>query len=203
MPDRDANTIYLDLPTPELCEPDCRDDEGWVSVKQFTDPQEAVAFVREHIDPYCDEQGRIKILANMPEMRKGDLPRFLATCKEVASMPGKDWLDGQMKLARAIMEYEGELEPSEPTATGTVTIEISGGCLTDVSGLPDGWTYELIDHDDREEVGNLVRDLSRERCVALLTEAGIQCYDHETIETLREAVEANVNDGTICWSNLT
>lgn len=107
----EPETIYLDLPTPELCDPDCSDDEGWVHVKRFTDPVEAVAFIREHIDPYCDDQGRINILANMPAMPNGDLPRFLAVCKEVASMPGKDWIDGQMKLARAIMEYEGELAP--------------------------------------------------------------------------------------------
>lgn len=33
------------------------------------------------------------------------------------------------------------------TKGGTITIEISGGCLTDVSGLPEGWNYKLIDHD--------------------------------------------------------
>lgn len=30
---------------------------------------------------------------------------------------------------------------------GTITIEVSGGCVVDVSGLPEGWTYELNDHD--------------------------------------------------------
>jgi len=39
--------------------------------------------------------------------------------------------------------------------------------------------------------------LSREECVQLLEGAGIQCYDHEPIEVLREAVEVNVKDGTI------
>lgn len=112
---REQNTIYLDLPTPELCDPDCHDDEGWVNVAKFTDPKEAVAFIREHIDPYCDDQGRINILTNMPETPKGDLTLLLAVCKEVASMPGKDWLDGQLKLGKAIMQYEGELPPEPPT----------------------------------------------------------------------------------------
>lgn len=40
-------------------------------------------------------------------------------------------------------------------------------------------------------------NLSREECVQLLEGAGIQCYDHEPIEVLREAVEVNVKDGTI------
>lgn len=32
-----------------------------------------------------------------------------------------------------------------------IEIEISGGCLTSVNGLPEGWTYTLIDHDNEEE----------------------------------------------------
>lgn len=39
--------------------------------------------------------------------------------------------------------------------------------------------------------------LSREECAQLLEGVGIQCYDHEPIEVLREAVEVNVKDGTI------
>jgi len=41
------------------------------------------------------------------------------------------------------------------------------------------------------------RDLTREECTRLLESVGIQVYDHETIETLREAVIANLDDGTI------
>jgi len=39
--------------------------------------------------------------------------------------------------------------------------------------------------------------LPRERCVELLERVGIQCYDSETTQTLREAVRVNVEDGTI------
>ena len=28
-----------------------------------------------------------------------------------------------------------------------ITIEVEGGCVTDVRGLPEGWLYELDDHD--------------------------------------------------------
>lgn len=164
--DCEPDTIYLDLPTPECCnDVDGDETQSWVHVRTFTDPVAAVAFFREHIDPYCDEQGRISILTNMPQTPKtsddqlvwackvllastcgnvgddgyegcirveaaaierirdvlddgsktpvGDLPRLLAVCKEVASMPGKDWLDGQLKLGKAIMTYEGELPVAE------------------------------------------------------------------------------------------
>jgi hypothetical protein len=39
--------------------------------------------------------------------------------------------------------------------------------------------------------------LSREQVVNMLTEASIQCYDHETTKELREALVANIEDGTI------
>ena len=28
-----------------------------------------------------------------------------------------------------------------------ITITVMGGCVTDVDGLPEGWTYVLDDHD--------------------------------------------------------
>lgn len=37
---------------------------------------------------------------------------------------------------------------TEALADREITIEISGGVLTDVAGLPDGWTYKLVDHDN-------------------------------------------------------
>lgn len=39
--------------------------------------------------------------------------------------------------------------------------------------------------------------LSREKCVELLTEAGIECRDEETLEELQEAVAVNIDDETI------
>ena len=42
-----------------------------------------------------------------------------------------------------------------------------------------------------------ISNLSRDACVELLESVGIQCYDSEPIEVLREAVEVNVADGTI------
>ena len=32
----------------------------------------------------------------------------------------------------------------------TIKIEVYGGCVTEVSGLPEGYDYEIIDHDHIE-----------------------------------------------------
>ena len=32
----------------------------------------------------------------------------------------------------------------------TITIEVYGGCVTEVTGLPEGYDYEIIDHDHNE-----------------------------------------------------
>jgi hypothetical protein len=45
-------------------------------------------------------------------------------------------------------------------------------------------------------------ELTRDECVALLSRYGFQCYDHETLEELQEAVRANIEDGTIDLSEL-
>ena len=29
----------------------------------------------------------------------------------------------------------------------TIKIEVNGGCVTEVTNLPDGYDYEIIDHD--------------------------------------------------------
>ena len=36
------------------------------------------------------------------------------------------------------------------TINKTIIITIEGGCVTDVSGLPDGYDYELNDLDDQQ-----------------------------------------------------
>ena len=32
----------------------------------------------------------------------------------------------------------------------TITIKVYGGCVTEVTGLPEGYDYEIIDHDQKE-----------------------------------------------------
>lgn len=44
--------------------------------------------------------------------------------------------------------------------------------------------------------------LTRDACVALLTSVSIECRDEETVETLRAAVESNIEDGTLARSDV-
>ena len=37
------------------------------------------------------------------------------------------------------------------TKQNLIKIEVYGGCVTEVTGLPDGWDYEIVDHDHLEE----------------------------------------------------
>ena len=37
------------------------------------------------------------------------------------------------------------------TKRNLIKIEVYGGCVTEVTGLPDGWEYEIVDHDHLEE----------------------------------------------------
>jgi hypothetical protein len=34
----------------------------------------------------------------------------------------------------------------------SIKIEVYGGCVTEVTGLPEGWDYEIVDHDHLEEL---------------------------------------------------
>lgn len=33
----------------------------------------------------------------------------------------------------------------------TIFIEVEGGLVTDVHGIPDGYQYEIVDHDTQDE----------------------------------------------------
>jgi hypothetical protein len=44
--------------------------------------------------------------------------------------------------------------------------------------------------------------LTREACVTLLEGISIECYDSETVEDLRAAVESNIEDGTLDYAEV-
>jgi hypothetical protein len=61
--------------------------------------------------------------------------------------------------------------------------------------------------DDMAEDGffqdlDITSRLRREQCVEILESVAIEFYDDETVETLREAVQANIDDGTIAYSDV-
>lgn len=41
-------------------------------------------------------------------------------------------------------------ELAAPGSDKSVVISVRGGCVQDVEGLPKGWTYTLVDHDNIE-----------------------------------------------------
>jgi hypothetical protein len=41
-----------------------------------------------------------------------------------------------------------------------IIIECSGGVVVDVKGLPEGWSYEILDHDNEEEHKEYIDDRS-------------------------------------------
>ena len=58
-------------------------------------------------------------------------------------------------IAKAVTRIRPQVVPDKrgTLLEKTVRIEIRGGCLANVSSLPPGWDYELIDYDnaDREK----------------------------------------------------
>lgn len=54
-----AKCFYVDIPIPE-----CVDDGGgWVCMAKFATKQEAVVFIRENIDPDCDDDGKCCLIS--------------------------------------------------------------------------------------------------------------------------------------------
>ncbi len=71
----------------------------------------------------------------------------------------------------------------------------------DNDGLQDIYQSEM-DADGFFRDLSLISELKREACVRLLEDQSIECRDDETVEELRQAVESNVEDGTIAWGDV-
>ena len=54
------------------------------------------------------------------------------------------------------------------TKQNSIKIEVYGGCVTEVTGLPDGWDYEIVDHDHLEEL----QDSSHKQQATSLPQSG-------------------------------
>lgn len=57
--DGDKKVVWVDIPTRECVN---NDECYWENLAQFETREEAIAFIREHIDPNCDDEGRICLL---------------------------------------------------------------------------------------------------------------------------------------------
>ena len=66
----------------------------------------------------------------------------------------------QIKLSKALFRFAND-ELADPKimvchivpagVKKEIKIEVGGGCVQDVSNLPPGWNYEVIDYDNKEE----------------------------------------------------
>lgn len=51
------------------------------------------------------------------------------------------------RLKQAIEDYLNSIPRNEDQGENSFTIVVEGGCVQDVIGLPDNWTYDLDDRD--------------------------------------------------------
>jgi hypothetical protein len=70
---------------------------------------------------------------------------------EACRMVVERWEHGDLAEAAracgdAVAHVDGDT--SHASGTGTITIEVRGGVVQEVSNLPPGWNYELVDYDD-------------------------------------------------------
>lgn len=68
--------------------------------------------------------------------------------EEHAGDAGRDILYVVLREFRPDLFDDAPPQRKPAAGIGTITIEISGGCLTDVSDLPEGWDYKLVDWDN-------------------------------------------------------
>jgi hypothetical protein len=75
-------------------------------------------------------------------------PALLAACRMVIDR----WERGDLaEAARACADAIAQAtEESPSSAARTLIIEVRGGVVQDVSNVPPGWDYEIIDHDNAE-----------------------------------------------------
>jgi hypothetical protein len=69
--------------------------------------------------------------------------------------------------------------------------------LKDACAAQEEFGEDELEQHAAKQLSDKISRLPREKCVELLTDICIQCYDHETVDVLREAVEVNVNEGNI------
>ena len=89
--------------------------------------------------------------ATCSKMREGEFGGFayVITRDDVRSHSTWEWIATQTggsaeAVANAALVAE----------VRTIRIEVRGGVVQEVSGVPPGWAYEIVDHDDRESERN-------------------------------------------------
>jgi len=68
----------------------------------------------------------------------------------------------------------------------TIKIEVNAGCVTDVTGLPEGYDYEIVDHDIKEPVDELHLQGSTTAKTHVIKDDGTVTVLEGKIEELKE-----------------
>ncbi len=135
-------------------------------------PEEALARAREAIhdapaeecdnDYSCDEwrvdtaeQDGVLLQLHGRARLKATADNLLLACRMVVER----WEHGNLaEAARACRDAVAEATGSVPTGPGKpILIEVCGGVVQEVSNIPPGLVYEIVDHDDRDEEETEVR----------------------------------------------
>ena len=132
--------------------------------------------------------------------------RFQVDVIEVRSYTRAYWVEADSE-AEAVEKAEAgdtveESEGSLQYVLGCMVVSIPKKDARKIEGKPgDSITDEMLTGED-VLLALMAEDVWREqhvieRLVTILATVGIQCYEHETMETLAEAVTVNINDGTL------
>jgi hypothetical protein len=95
-----------------------------------------------------DEYGQSRFIDFESERLRKAAPALLAACRMVVDRWERgDLAEAARACSAAIAQAAGETPPGRDR---TLTIEVRGGVVQDVSNVPPGWDYEIIDHDIAE-----------------------------------------------------
>ena len=73
---------------------------------------------------------------------------YYIVCKELKEDPFWRWVPYSIIQLRK--PKKKQIKELMPVQSKTIKIELYGGCVTEVTGLPEGYDYEIVDHDHLE-----------------------------------------------------
>jgi hypothetical protein len=113
----------------------------------------ALEFIRHTIDA-AKEAGIPSVSTTAPPKLLAALQRAEFLMRRVSDGDHRaleNLLSAADQALDAIADAAGE---TPHTTNRTLTIEVRGGVVQDVSNVPPGWDYEIIDHDNAEQITN-------------------------------------------------
>jgi hypothetical protein len=154
-------------------------------------------------DPIGDDATHIfhillEIIRELPPSTRGSLLGMIANDDPEAYIVG---LTGIERDADSPARYEFIIRAGGEGATREDAWQDATDHLyaDDIGEPAFYYPIELLDEEDEDdqEVEIAINNMSRAQIIYWLEGAGIQCYDNESTDVLREALRVNIYDGTI------